>query len=80
MTLEYINELKIKYQKEADYFGNIDFLILQGKFQEFVNFLNEIEEVVKENEVLKARVAEHDRLAQLRAAEARDEADSEVCD
>lgn len=43
MTIERLNELKDKYQKESDYFGNIGFTILQTKFQDVVNILNEIE-------------------------------------
>ena len=77
---ERLVELKNKATERANYYSRISFENLANEFTEFANFLNEVEEVVKDNENLKARVAEYERLAQIRAAEARDEADSEVYD
>ena len=56
MTKERLNELKLSYLKEVDYYEKIGFPILQGKFQEFVNILVEIEEIIDNNEKLGARV------------------------
>jgi hypothetical protein len=43
ITKEEIQSLKEQYQKEIDYYNSIDFPILRGKFQTFVNFLDRIE-------------------------------------
>lgn len=56
MTIEKLNELKSNYQKEVDYYSKISFDVLRGKFQEVVKILAEIEDIIKENEKLKARV------------------------
>lgn len=80
ITKERIEELKSLYQKEVIYYGNLDFTVLQGKFQEFVNFLNEIEEIIKENEDLKARVQAYEDEARIKMAAARAASDGEVCD
>lgn len=56
MTLEQLNDYKNYFQEEVHYFSGIGFSILQRKFQTVVNILAEIEDIVKENEILKARV------------------------
>ena len=48
ITKERIEELKSKYQKEVAYYETLGFDVLQGKFQEVVNFLNEIEEMIND--------------------------------
>lgn len=57
MTIERINELKSKYERDVIYYGNLDFLVLQSKFQEVVNLLNEIEEIIKINAEMSARLS-----------------------
>lgn len=53
ITKERVEELKNKYQKEVVYYETLGFDILQGKFQEVVNFLTEIENLLSEYEKLK---------------------------
>ena len=48
ITKERVEELKSKYQKEVVYYETLGFDILQGKFQEVVNFLNEVEEIIND--------------------------------
>lgn len=48
ITKERVEELKSKYQKEVVYYETLGFDVLQGKFQEVVNFLNEIEEMIND--------------------------------
>ena len=69
ITKERISELKTKYQNEVDYFSKISFPILEGKFREFVKFLDEIEELIKENEKLRDRVAMFEEAAEARREE-----------
>ena len=49
-------ELKTIATEKAHYFSAISFPNLANTFTEFVNFFNEIEAIVKQNEELKARV------------------------
>ena len=56
MTIEELSLLKQQCQNDANYYGNISFDILQGKFQNVVNILNKMETIVKENEELKGRI------------------------
>ena len=43
MQIERILELKLKYQKEVDYFSKLGFDILASKFNEIVILLDEME-------------------------------------
>lgn len=54
--IEKINELKNKATERANYYTKIDFPNLAGEFTELVNILNEMENIVKEKDALKARV------------------------
>ena len=54
--INHINELRNKAIERANYYTKIDFPNLAGEFTELVNILNEIENIVKENEELRARV------------------------
>ena len=47
ITKEEIQLLKEKYIKEVEYYEFLGFSILQGKFQEFVNILIEIENMME---------------------------------
>lgn len=58
MTIEKIHELKLQYQNYVDYYGKVGFTILQGKFQDLVNFLDEIEAVIRERDELQNKVAQ----------------------
>ena len=51
-----IIELKTIATEKARYFSAISFPNLANIFTEFVNFVNEIEAIVKQNEELSARV------------------------
>ena len=76
MTIERVNELKSIYEKEVIYFGNIDFPNTQAKFQTVVDFLNEIEAVIKERDELKAQIQVMEEKARekiIQAAAAREE-------
>ena len=53
---ERLLELKNKATEKANYFSNISFDTLSKDYTEFANFLSEIEEIIKENEVLKAQI------------------------
>ena len=53
---ERLVELKNKATERANYYSNLDFCILANEFTEFANFLNEIENVIEDNEKLRARV------------------------
>lgn len=48
MTLEYLNERKIKYQQKIEYFQNIGFDNLAADFQDVVNLIDEMENYIKE--------------------------------
>lgn len=56
MTIEELSLLKQQCQNDADYYGNISFEILQGKFQNVVNILEQMEAILKENEELQFRI------------------------
>ena len=76
MTKERVNELKIQYQKELEYYEKLGFEVLQGKFRTVLEILAEIEEVIKVNEELTARLQakeEEARTKLLEAAAAREE-------
>lgn len=49
-------ELKNKAIERNNYYSNIGFTNLANEFAEFVKFFDEIENVIKDNEELKARV------------------------
>ena len=50
MTLEHLNEQKIKYQKKTEYFKNISFDNLATNFQGIVDLIGEMERYIKEKE------------------------------
>lgn len=50
MTLEYLNEQKIKYQEKQKYFAIFSFERIANDFQEVVNLIEEMEKYVKEKE------------------------------
>ena len=79
MTIERVHELKSIYEKEVIYFGNIDFPNTQAKFQTVVDFLNEIEAVIKENEELKAQLQVLEDQARDRVREAAAAREGEGC-
>ena len=50
MTLEYLNEQKIKYQQKQNYFKKVEFNVLAADFQEIVDLIGEMENYIKEKE------------------------------
>ena len=56
MTKERLDELKSIISQRTNYYSGIGFSTLANEFKNVENFLAEIEEVIKENEDLKARV------------------------
>lgn len=80
MTIERVNELKLLYQDEVNYYGNLDFTNLQGKFQSLLEILAEIEEVIRERDNLKARVEEFERAEAERIEQLKYNLDGEVID
>lgn len=53
-----INELKNKASERAGYYSRIDFPNLASEFTELVNILNEMEEIVRERDALRAELEE----------------------
>lgn len=50
MTLEYLDEQKLKYQSKADYFKNVGFDNLAAEFQGIVDLIGEMEDYIKEKD------------------------------
>lgn len=50
MTLEYLDEQKLKYQSKADYFKNVGFDNLAAEFQSVVDLIGEMEDYIKEKD------------------------------
>ena len=50
MTLDYLNEQKIKYQQKRDYFQRLEFNNLASDFQGVVDLIGEMENYIKEKE------------------------------
>jgi hypothetical protein len=50
MTLEYLNEQKVKYQQKQVYFKNIGFDNLAADFQGAADLIGEMENYIKEKE------------------------------
>ena len=50
MTLEYLNEQKMKYQQKSEYFQNIGFDTLAADFQGVMDLIGEMENCIKEKE------------------------------
>jgi hypothetical protein len=50
MTLEYLDEQKLKYQSKADYFKNVGFDNLAAEFQCVVDLIGEMEDYIKEKD------------------------------
>jgi uncharacterized protein YqgV (UPF0045/DUF77 family) len=80
MTIERVSELKLLYQDEVNYYGNLDFTNLQGKFQSLLEILAEIEDVIRERDNLKARVEEFERAEAERIEQLKYNLDGEVID
>lgn len=70
MTKERVNELKLQYQKELEYYEKLGFEVLQGKFRTVLEILAEIEEVIKVNEELTARLQAKEEEAKAKLLEA----------
>jgi hypothetical protein len=70
MTKERVNELKLQYQKELEYYEKLGFEVLQGKFRTVLEILAEIEEVIKVNEELTARLQAKEEEAKAKLIEA----------
>ena len=50
MTLEHLNEQKLKYQSKADYFKSIGFDNLAAEFQGVVDLISKMEDCIKEKD------------------------------
>ena len=50
MTLEYLNEQKVKYQQKQNYFNNLGFDTLAAEYQGIVDLIGEMENYIKEKE------------------------------
>ena len=50
MTVELLNEQKIKYQQKTEYFKNIGFEHLAADFQGVVDLIGDMENYIKEKE------------------------------
>ena len=48
MTLEYLAEQKLKYQKKADYFKSVEFDNLAADFKDVANMIGKMENYIKE--------------------------------
>lgn len=57
MTKERLSGIKMLINERANYYSNIGFDNLANEFANVENFLSEIEEVLEENEKLKAQLA-----------------------
>ena len=56
MTKERFDEIRSAINERINYYSNIGFTNLAEEFTKFRNFLDEIEDVIKENEELRARI------------------------
>ena len=74
-----LTELKNKATERAGYYSRIDFPNLANEFTEFVNFLNEMEDIIKENEELKAQVQAYEAEATAKVEETRAAREGEEC-
>lgn len=77
---ERLVELKNKATEKAQYYSRISFENLANEFTEFANFLNEIENVIENNEKMKARIQTLEEEAKTRATINKVDLDGEVCD
>ena len=50
MTLDFLNEQKMKYQQKQEYFQKLGFDILASDFKEVVDLISEMEKYIKEKE------------------------------
>ena len=50
MTLEYLNEQKLKYQQKQEYFNKLNFDRLSNDFKEVVDLISEMEKYIKEHD------------------------------
>ncbi len=80
MTKERLDELKSKVSQRTNYYSNIGFDALANEFMNVGIFLAEIEDVIKENEELKARVQALEEKLSTKIAEAATARDSEGYD
>ena len=56
MTKERFDEIRFVINERINYYFNIGFINLTEEFMNVRNFLDEIENVIKENEELRARI------------------------
>lgn len=75
--LNRIAAIKQKAIERNNYYSNIGFTSLANEFSEFVKFFNEIENVIKDNEELKARVQTLEEKLSTKIAEAAAARDAE---
>ncbi len=50
MTLEYLNEQKLKYQQKQEYFNKLTFDRLSNDFKEVIDLISEMEKYIKEHD------------------------------
>ena len=50
MTLEYLNEQKLKYQQKQEYFNKLNFDRLSNDFKEVIDLISEMEKYIKEHD------------------------------
>ena len=50
MTLEYINEQKLKYQQKQEYFNKLNFDRLSNDFKGIVDLISEMEKYIREHD------------------------------
>ena len=77
--LNRISELKNKATERANYYNKISFPNLASEFTELVNILNEMENIVKERDELKAQVQVLEEKARESVLQARAARDGEEC-
>lgn len=49
MTVEYLNEQKLKYQQKQEYFNKLNFDRLSNDFKEVVDLIGEMEKYIRDN-------------------------------
>ena len=77
---ERLIELRNKAIERANYYSRIDFPNLANEFTELVNILNEMEDIVKERDELKAQIQVFEDKSREKIEETASARDSEVCD
>ena len=49
MTVEYLNEQKLKYQQKQEYFNKLNFDRLSNDFKDVVDLIGEMEKYIRDN-------------------------------